>query len=155
MNQNVIIIEALDYPYFVRTSIKSMASRKIIAVVEDNKDNRLLMRALLGESYRILEYETAYQALESFKIRVPDLVILDISLPGMDGVELLTRLRAIDKLKHLPAIAITAHAMWGDREYFMSAGFDDYVAKPIVDEEQLLSTVERLLAAHSNRKPNK
>jgi CheY-like chemotaxis protein len=119
---------------------------KTIAVVEDNPDNRLLLQAFLSDRYRILEYETGRAALEGFRIHAPDLVLLDVSLPGMDGLAVLTEIRADGKLKALPVIALTAHAMAGDRERFLKAGFDDYVAKPIVDETLLQSAIGRLLS---------
>ena len=77
---------------------------------------------------------------------IPDLVLLDISLPGMDGTEVLEWIRAQDALSGLPVIALTAHAMSGDREKYLDLGFDDYVTKPIVDEEVLMGAIERLLA---------
>ena len=123
-----------------------MAHKKTIAVVEDNKDSRLLIRTILGDHYRITEYSSSYEALEGLKRKVPDLIILDISLPGMDGVELLKRLRSNPRLKRLPVIALTAHAVTGDRETYLSSGFDDYVAKPIVDEDSLLSSIKRLFS---------
>lgn len=119
---------------------------KTIAVVEDNRDNRLLLQAFLSDRYRIVEYETGPGALEGIAKSVPDLVLLDVSLPGMDGLEVLSRLRAEDRFKSLPVIALTAHAMAGDRERFLKAGFSDYVAKPIVDETLLTGAIERLLA---------
>ena len=119
---------------------------KTVAVVEDNRDNRLLLRAFLGDLYAIAEYETGPAALEGLKTVVPDLVLLDVSLPGMDGLEVLARIRADERLKALPVVALTAHAMTGDRERFLAAGFDAYVAKPIVDEQVLLRAIAELLA---------
>jgi CheY-like chemotaxis protein len=114
-----------------------------LAVVEDNADNRLLLRAILDGSYDIVEYENGADALAGLAQAKPDLVLLDISLPGMDGLEILARIRADDQLKALPVLALTAHAMAGDREKYLSAGFDDYITKPIVDESLLLSAIER------------
>jgi len=118
---------------------------KKVAVVEDNPDNRLLVRAILDELYDLTEYEAGRPALEGLALDRPDLVLLDISLPEMDGPEVLRRLRADPALRDLPVIALTAHAMTGDREKYLSAGFDDYVTKPIVDEELLLVAIARLL----------
>ncbi len=118
---------------------------RTIAVVEDNADNRLLLRAFLGDAYDIVEYETGMAALEAFASTRPDLILLDVSLPGMDGLAVLSRLRGDERLKKLPVIALTAHAMHGDRERFLKAGFDDYVSKPIVDEQVLLNAIRRLL----------
>jgi two-component system, cell cycle response regulator DivK len=117
-----------------------------IAVVEDNADNRLLLQALLGDRFQLVEFANGPDALRGFSAELPDVVLLDISLPGMDGTEILQRIRADAGLRQLPVIALTAHAMAGDREKFLAAGFDDYVTKPIVDETKLLSAIDRLLA---------
>ena len=118
-----------------------------IAVVEDNADNRLLLQAILEGVYEVVEYENGTDALAGLAAALPDLVLLDISLPGMDGNEILARIRADARLQKLPVIALTAHAMSGDREKYLAAGFNDYITKPIVDETILLSAIERWLAA--------
>jgi len=114
-----------------------------IALVEDNADNRLLIQALLGDDYDIDEYENGVDALAGLSRSLPDLVLLDISLPGMDGIEILGRIRRDPALRPLPVIALTAHAMNGDRQRYLAAGFDDYLTKPIVDEMLLIGAVER------------
>jgi two-component system, cell cycle response regulator DivK len=114
-----------------------------IAVVEDNPDNRLLLQALLSDRYDLVEYDNGMDALAGMGASPPDLVLLDISLPGMDGNEILGRIRTDPRLRPLPVIALTAHAMAGDREKYLRAGFDDYITKPIVDEMLLLSAIER------------
>jgi two-component system cell cycle response regulator DivK len=114
-----------------------------IAVVEDNADNRLLLHALLDGPYEIVEFENGIDALAGLRDAPPDLVLLDISLPGMDGNEILMHLRNDPRLRILPVIALTAHAMMGDREKYLAAGFDDYVTKPIVDETILIDAIER------------
>jgi len=118
-----------------------------IAIVEDNADNRLLLQAILDGLYELVEYENGIDALAGLAASLPDLVLLDISLPGMDGNEILARIRADDTLRKLPVIALTAHAMSGDREKYLAAGFNDYITKPIVDETLLLSAIERWLTA--------
>lgn len=123
-----------------------MTSMIPITVVEDNPDNRLLFRAILDSVYDLTEYENGLDALANLERAIPALVLLDISLPGMDGVEVLANIRANPALRHLPVIALTAHAMAGDREKYLGCGFDDYVTKPIVDESVLLGAIERLLA---------
>ena len=120
-------------------------TQSTLAVVEDNADNRLLLDAILGDRYRIVEYENGVDALAGLTREPPDLVLLDISLPGMDGNEILARIRADAALKHLPVIALTAHAMAGDRERLLANGFDEYITKPIVDETLLIDAIERLL----------
>jgi|SRR5688572_15354780 len=116
-----------------------------LAVVEDNADNRLLLQAILGDEYDLVEYDNGADALTAFGQTRPDLVLLDISLPDMDGTEILQRIRKDAGLRSLPVIAITAHAMTGDREKFLAAGFDDYITKPIIDETQLFASIRRLL----------
>jgi CheY-like chemotaxis protein len=116
-----------------------------IALVEDNPDNRLLAQAILEEHYEIDEYESGSDALAGLRRSPVSLVLLDISLPLMDGTEVLRHLRDDPALEHLPVIALTAHAMAGDRERFLDMGFDAYVTKPIVDETVLLNEIQRLL----------
>lgn len=117
-----------------------------IAVVEDNPDNRLLVQALLEEMYEISEYETGTDAVEGLEEDDPDLILLDISLPEMDGTEVLHWVRKHGTLRDVPVIALTAHAMAGDREKYLAAGFNDYVTKPIVDEAVLLEAIDRWLS---------
>lgn len=124
---------------------------KRIAIVEDNPDNRLLALALLDGLYACTEYESGIEALPGLERELPDLVLLDISLPGMDGVETLQHIRAHPALAHLPVIALTAHAMTGDREKYIAAGFNDYVTKPIVDESILLGAIARGLEGVGSR----
>ena len=119
-----------------------------LAIVEDNADNRLLLQAILGDVHELVEYENGIDAMQGISGNRPDLVLLDISLPGMDGNEILRRIRKDQALHGLPVIALTAHAMAGDREKFLAAGFDDYITKPIVDETQLFASIDRLLGKH-------
>ncbi len=120
-------------------------SQRRIAVVEDNPDNRLLLQALLAELYQIDEYEDGASALDGMTASPPDLVLLDISLPEMDGPEVMKRMRTTPALASLPVVALTAHAMTGDREKFLAMGFDGYVTKPILDEELLFAAIRTLL----------
>ena len=119
---------------------------KKIAVVEDNPDNRLLVQVILESLYEVVEYENGFTALAGLAKDKPDLVLLDVSLPEMDGTEVLRRIRADGGLRDLPVIALTAHAMTGDREKYLAAGFDDYVSKPILDEALLLEAIRKSLA---------
>ena len=118
-----------------------------IAVVEDNPDNRLLVSAILDDLYEISEYETGAEAIDGLPQDPPDLVLLDISLPEMDGTEVLAWIRQQPQFDGLPVIALTAHAMAGDREKYLAAGFNDYVTKPIIDEDVLLKAIQRCLSA--------
>lgn len=121
--------------------------RARIALVEDNPDNRLLVQAILEEHFEIVEFENGTSALEGFREDVPDLVLLDISLPGMDGTEVFRRMREDPRLADVPVVALTAHAMAGDRERFLELGFDAYLTKPIVDEEELVGTIRTHLGS--------
>src|SRR3954468_25063954 len=112
-----------------------------VAVVDDNSDNRLIIRTILEDQYQIEEFATGADAIEAFRQRKPDVVILDISLPEMDGTEILRFIRNDARLRDLPVIALTAHAMVGNREKYLNAGFDDYVAKPILDMNVLFTAI--------------
>lgn len=118
---------------------------KNIALIEDNPDNRLLVQAMFGDTYRIAEYCNGREGLAGLQAERPDLVLLDISLPEMDGLEVLRNVRNDPAMAGLPVIALTAHAMQGDRERFLAAGFDECVTKPILDDAALAATIERLL----------
>lgn len=119
---------------------------KRVVVIEDNPDNRLLVRAILEDHYELTEFESGQEALATMPADPPDVVLLDISLPEMDGTEVLHAIREIESLRKLPVIALTAHAMVGDRERFLAAGFDHYVSKPILEPDRLITAVSELLA---------
>jgi two-component system cell cycle response regulator DivK len=114
-----------------------------ILVVEDNERNMKLFRDLLtAQGYRTLEATTGTQAVELAADHAPELVLMDIHLPDIDGVEALGRLRADRRTASIPVLALTAQAMEGDRERFLGSGFDGYVSKP-VDVIELLGIVRR------------
>ncbi len=116
----------------------------VIVLVEDNPDSRILLESILTPTYRLRTFSQGRQALDAMAPAPPDLVILDISMPEMDGVQVLHCIRAHDRLRKLPVIALTAHAMAGDRERFLAEGFDAYLAKP-VDEDELFAAIRRFL----------
>ena len=119
-----------------------MAGEQIL-VVEDNEKNMKLFRDVLrATGYRTLEASTGEQALMLAARHGPALVLMDIRLPDMTGVEALGLLRRNERTARIPVLALTAQAMKGDRERFIEAGFDGYLSKP-VDIDELLSTVER------------
>jgi two-component system, cell cycle response regulator DivK len=108
-----------------------MAGAQIL-VVEDNDKNMKLFRDVLHASgYRTLEATTGGRALELAIEYGPDLVLMDVQLPDIDGVETLGLLRADERTASIPVLALTAQAMDGDRERFLAAGFDDYLSKPV------------------------
>lgn len=116
-----------------------------IAVVEDNPDNRLLVEVLLEDAYELTLYEAGPEAMQGMVEHVPDLVLLDISLPGMDGPAVLVLMRAHPRLRRVPVIALTAHAMAGDREKYLAMGFDAYLSKPITDEHEFYRLIADVL----------
>ncbi len=112
-----------------------------VLIVEDNQKNMKLFRdVLLAKGYRTLEATTGGEAIELATEHAPDLVLMDIQLPDLDGVQSLRRLRADERTAGIPVLALTAQAMQGDRERFLAAGFDGYLSKP-VDVRELIETV--------------
>jgi two-component system, cell cycle response regulator DivK len=119
-----------------------MAGAQIL-VVEDNEKNMKLFRDVLERSgYRTLEATTGTRAVELAIERRPDLVLMDVQLPDIDGLEALGLLRADERTASIRVLAVTAQAMHGDRERFLAAGFDDYISKP-VNIAEFVGTVKR------------
>jgi two-component system, cell cycle response regulator DivK len=122
-----------------------------ILVVEDNEKNMKLFRDVLSATgYRILEATTGREAIALATERSPDLVLMDIQLPDIDGVEALGRIRADGRSASVPVLALTAQAMDGDRQRFLAAGFDDYLSKP-VNVADLVATVKRYCEGRGRR----
>jgi two-component system, cell cycle response regulator DivK len=120
---------------------------ELILIVEDNEKNRKLVRDVLRfKGYRTIEAETAEVGLSLAQAEQPALVLMDIQLPGMNGIDALIRLRADAATRHTPVMAFTASAMTQDRQKILAAGFDAYQSKPI-DVKGFLELVARLLAA--------
>ena len=116
-----------------------------ILVVEDNKLNRdMLTRRLERRGYEVTVAEDGEAAIESARSEAPDLVLMDMSLPVLDGWEATRRLKGAPETARIPVIALTAHAMAGDRAKALDAGCDDYDSKP-VEFERLLEKMERFL----------
>jgi two-component system cell cycle response regulator DivK len=117
-----------------------------ILYVEDNPDNRMLVRRVLGaEGYTVLEAANARAAFDRIEQTMPNLILMDINLPEVDGYTLTTELRRMPKLDRVPIIALTANVMKGDMERSMQAGCDGYIQKPI-DIDTLVLQVQRFLA---------
>ena len=112
-----------------------------VLIVEDNDKNMKLLRDVLQASgFATLEATTAEDGIELALAHTPSLVLMDVQLPGMDGIQALARLRSDDRTASVPVLALTAQAMHGDRERFLEAGFDGYLSKP-VDVTELISVV--------------
>ncbi len=109
-----------------------------ILYVEDNFQNKRLVRKMLAaRGYEVIEAEDGLTGVEMALRERPDLILMDISLPGIDGVEATQRIKGLEGTQHIPVIALTANAMRGDRERFLAAGCDDYLSKPISMSELL------------------
>jgi two-component system, cell cycle response regulator DivK len=122
---------------------------ELILLVEDNENNRLLIRDVLQASgYVVAEAETAEDGLRLAAEKNPALILMDIQLPGMGGIEALQRLRANPATSAIPVIAVTASAMPQDRHQIMAAGFNGYQSKPI-SVKGFLQTVRQMLPSDS------
>ena len=106
-----------------------------VLVVEDNPDNMITVKALLDGHYIVIEAVNASEAIELANKHVPDLILMDIALPDVNGIEAFLAIRKITKLQHIPVIALTASAMVHDRESILAYGFDAFIAKPIIARE--------------------
>jgi two-component system cell cycle response regulator DivK len=109
-----------------------MTDRAVVLIIEDNERNRKLARDILNHAgFDTLEAGTAEDGLALAAERSPGIVLMDVQLPGIDGVQALQRLRSDPATADIPVIAVTAFAMKADRERFLAAGFDHYVEKPL------------------------
>lgn len=117
----------------------------LILCVEDNPQNmRLIRKMLKSGGYDMLEAPDGVNGLKLAEQQRPDLILMDINLPDIDGIQVTQRIKANPQLAHIPIIALTANAMHGDREAFIEAGCDGYLAKPI-SRRELCSTIEEYL----------
>jgi len=120
-------------------------SGETILYIEDNLDNRRLIRRLLNaEGYQFAEAGNAAEALEVLKTLHPDLILMDINMPDMDGYTLTAHIRTMPGFQSIPIVALTANVMRGDRERSLEAGCDGYIQKPI-DIDLLPQQLERYL----------
>ncbi len=124
--------------------------RKSLLLIEDNPDNMETLIAVIGDRYDRIIAADGMSGLDLAVSRLPDLILMDISLPGMDGISVVKHLKSNPKTKNIPAIALTAFAMKGDRERILASGFDDYVAKPL-DPDTLMNTIERWIKKTEQR----
>ena len=125
-----------------------------ILLVEDNEMNRdMLSRRLLRRGYEVLIAVDGSEGVSKAQAERPDLVLMDMSLPGIDGWEATRQLKADSAIRNTPVIALTAHAMEGDRQRALDAGCDDYETKP-VDIDRLVTKIDALLAAKGGAQPS-
>lgn len=120
-----------------------------ILLIEDNEDNRIVYSTILRHfGYEVLEALTGEEGIAMAERERPDLILMDVGLPGIDGWEATTRLKRGDATRHIPVVALTAHALNEHRARAMEVGCDAYLAKPVEPREVLL-TVQRFLGARA------
>ena len=128
----------------------SPENKGTILYVEDNPDNRLLVRRiLLSEDYSLLEATDAMDALNVLKTAHPDLILMDINMPDMDGYTLTAKIKSLPGFERVPILAVTANVMRGDKEKTLEAGCDGYIQKPL-DIEQLTREIEKFISRRTN-----
>ncbi len=128
----------------------SSENKGTVLYIEDNPDNRLLVkRVLLAEGYTLLEAGGAREALDVLKSAHPELILMDINMPDVDGYSLTAQIKAMPGFELVPILALTANVMRGDKEKTLEAGCDGYIQKPI-DIDQLSREIEKYIA----RRPN-
>ena|SRR3972149_3245648 len=116
-----------------------------ILYIEDNPDNRMLVRRVLqAEGYTVIEANDGPSGIQTATEQTPDLILMDINLPDVDGYEITARIKQLSGLAKVPVIALTANVMKGDREKTLAAGCDGYIQKPI-DIDQLPAQIEHFL----------
>ncbi len=130
---------------------QAMPTTKTVLLIEDNEDNRIVYSTLLRHyGYRCVEAVDGREGADAAQADPPDLILCDISLPGIDGYEVARTLKANEATKRIPVLALTAHALPDDRENAMRAGFDGYLAKPI-EPLRVLAEVRRILGDEAER----
>src|SRR5690349_6795825 len=130
--------------------MKFSDTKATILYVEDNPDNRTLVRRiLLAEDYSLLEANNALEALKLLQNERPDLILMDINMPDMDGYTLTAKIRAMPGFERVPILALTANVMRGDKEKTLEAGCDGYIQKPL-DIDQLTREIEKFISRRSN-----
>ncbi len=123
-----------------------MSSKRVL-YVEDNFQNKRLVRKILNaKGYEVLEAEDGLTGVEMVARERPNLVLMDINIPGIDGMEATARIKKTPDLANIPIIALTANAMVGDREKIMAAGCDEYLQKP-VNNATLVETIRRFIGS--------
>ena len=122
-----------------------MTTRRVVLVVDDHEDNRRILRDLLASAgYEVIEATTGDDGVAMAKVRTPDLILMDIQLPGIDGYEATRRIKADDALRRIPLIVVTSYALSGDDAKALAAGADAYVAKPFSPRAMLAKIREYL-----------
>jgi signal transduction histidine kinase/DNA-binding response OmpR family regulator/HAMP domain-containing protein len=131
-------------PEKVTVKRQIIKGKPTVLVVEDNADNMTTVKAILADKFNIIEAINGIEAVEFARKHIPHLILMDIALPEMDGIQAFKQIRQNGELEHIPVIALTASAMTSDRETILAHGFDGYLAKPI-DENEIFDTINEVL----------
>jgi signal transduction histidine kinase/CheY-like chemotaxis protein len=134
----------IEMPEIVRPAPAPIHGKALVLVVEDNPDNMLTVKALLATDFTVIEATDGKGAVEQAKRHKPDLILMDIALPEMDGIQALKAIRDDAHLQNIKVIALTASAMTNDREAILAYGFDGYIPKPI-DLDEFMHTIQQVL----------
>jgi len=134
-------IEEAEKPQRLQQTI---SGKPVVLVVEDNLDNMLTVKAILEDKYTVIEAIDGSEGIAMAKKHKPHLILMDIALPGMDGIEAFKAIRKNARMQHIPIIALTASAMTSDRETILAHGFDGYLVKPI-EEKVFFKTINEVL----------
>ena len=121
-----------------------IGSQPVVLVVEDNPDNMVTVKALLSDNFTVIGAVNGREGLAMARKHIPNLILMDIALPEMDGIEAFKAIRRDTILQQIPVIALTASAMTTDREAILAYGFNAYIAKPI-DEKLFFKTINEVL----------
>ena len=127
------------------SSVNDAPPRKRLLFVEDDRDNRETFAMVLEQKYDVFGYPSAEEAMQAIYDVQPDLLLLDIGMYPVDGLECLRAIRAIPRFREIPAIALTAFAGAADRKKFLEGGFQAVVVKPVLDALQLIGRIDELL----------
>jgi signal transduction histidine kinase/CheY-like chemotaxis protein/CHASE3 domain sensor protein len=140
-----MVSNQIDNPEKLTSSkIQKFDTKPSILVVEDNPDNMITVKAILSDLYIVYEATDGYSGIEAAQKYKPNLILMDIALPGIDGIKAFQEIRKNPNLQHIPVIALTASAMTTDRELILAYGLDGYIAKPI-DEKVFFKTINSVL----------
>jgi len=148
-NELLLSVDAMVFPEKLETmkparKLQPIPDKPVVLVVEDNPDNMITVKALLSENFTIIEAVNGIEGLRMAKEHRPNLILMDIALPELDGIEAFKAIRSDAAMQNIPVIALTASAMITDREAILSYGFNAYIAKPI-DEKLFFKTINEVL----------
>jgi signal transduction histidine kinase/DNA-binding response OmpR family regulator len=141
---NSMVYQKITSDVKPQRELQIIEGKPVVLVVEDNQDNMITVKALLSDDYVVLEAVDGVAGIDMAKKHRPNLILMDIALPEMDGIEAFKRIRNHEELHHIAVIALTASAMTSDRDAILAHGFDAYIAKPI-DEKLFFKTINHVL----------